>query len=143
MKINTFLPCLLILVSFFGNAQNYDNSIVIDSFKSNPSLENEFINNVFGKNITNGSQHYKNIIDLLQNRVEFLKIKKSSGKDYPSISNISLFNKYNNKLQRDVLFDPLTFNVLKYDLDYFSNLIKIYRVNNTDWVILIKPQTKL
>jgi hypothetical protein len=130
-------------VSFFGNAQNYDNSIVIDSFKSNPSLENEFINNVFGKNITNGSQHYKNIIDLLQNRVEFLKIKKSSGKDYPSISNISLFNKYNNKLQRDVLFDPLTFNVLKYDLDYFSNLIKIYRVNNTDWVILIKPQTKL
>lgn len=112
--------------------------------KSNPSLEDEFITTVFGKNVVKGSQHHKNLIDLLQNRIEFTKLAKNSvsDKDYPNIDQAPLFNKYNNTITRDTAFDENTFNVLKYDLNFFSTFTKIYRITNTDWVIIIKPIKK-
>jgi hypothetical protein len=35
---------------------------------------------------------------------------------------------------------PDTFNVLKYDLNFFSNASFFYRIDNTDYLIVIKSQ---
>ena len=141
MKRKLVLAFLLCVFSYTIKAQEiiYESKQI--TVKSNPSLEDEFITSVFGNNVMKGSQHHKNLIDLLQNRIEFTKLAKSSNsdKDYPNIDQIPLFNKYNNSITRDTTFDEKTFNVLKYDLNFFSKFTKIYRVNNTDWVIIIKP----
>lgn len=141
MKRKLVLAFLLCVFSYTINAQEiiYESKQI--TVKSNPSLEDEFITLVFGNNVMKGSQHHKNLIDLLQNRIEFTKLTKSSNsdKDYPNIDQVPLFNKYNNSITRDTTFDEKTFNVLKYDLNFFSKFTKIYRVNNTDWVIIIKP----
>lgn len=144
MKIKFVLALLLCVFSYTVNAQEiiYESKQTI--VKSNPNLEDEFITLVFGDNVVKGSQHHKNLIDLLQNRIEFTKLVKSSDsdKDYPNIDQAPLFNKYNKSITRDATFDENTFNVLKYDLIFFSNFTKIYRINNTDWVIIIKPIKK-
>ena len=140
MKRKLVLAFLLCVFSYTVNAQEiiYESKQI--TVKSNPNLEDEFITYVFGDNVVTGSQHHKNLIDLLQNRIEFTKLVKNSDsdKDYPNIDQVPLFNKYNESITRDSTFDENTFNVLKYDLNFFSNFTKIYRVNNTDWVIIIK-----
>lgn len=144
MKRKLVLAFLLYVFSYTINAQEviYESKQTI--VKSNPNLEDEFIISVFGDNVVKGSQHHKNLIDLLQNRIEFTKLVKSSDsdKDYPNINQVPLFDKYDKSITRDTTFDSNTFNVLKYDLIFFSTFTKIYRINNTDWVIIIKPVKK-
>lgn len=144
MKRKLVLAFLLCVFSYTINAQEviYESKQTI--VKSNPSLTDDYITAVFGDNVVIGSQHHKSLVDLLQNRVEFTKLVKStaSDKDYPNIDQVPLFNKYNQSITRDTTFDENTFNVLKYDLIFFSNFTKIYRINNTDWVIIIKPLKK-
>jgi hypothetical protein len=144
MKRKLVLAFLLCVFSYTINAQEINYESKQTTIKSNPNLEDEFITSVFGDNVVVGSQHHKNLIDLLQNRIEFTKLVKSSDsdKDYPNIAKVPLFNKYNKSITRDSTFDENTFNVLKYDLIFFSNFTKIYRINNTDWVIIIKPIKK-
>jgi hypothetical protein len=78
--------------------------------------------------------------DLLQNRVSII-ISPNSFKDkYPKLSSVGLLNKYNPNLKRDAFFDASTFNVLKYDLNFFSNASFFYRIDNTDYLIVIKSQ---
>ncbi len=144
MKRKLVLAFLLCVFSYTINAQEviYESKQTI--VKSNPNLTDDYITAVFGDNVVIGSQHHKSLVDLLQNRVEFTKLVKStaSDKDYPNIDQVPLFNKYNQSITRDTTFDENTFNVLKYDLIFFSNFTKIYRINNTDWVIIIKPLKK-
>ena len=60
---------------------------------------------------------------------------------YQKLSSIQLFNKYNESLKRDLEFNIETFNVLKYDLNFFSSHRKVYRIDNTDWLIIINPKS--
>lgn len=78
--------------------------------------------------------------DLLQNRVSIIISQKSVNEKYPKLSSVGLLNKYNPDLKRDDVFDASTFNVLKYDLNFFSNESFIYIIDNTDYLILIKGQ---
>ena len=109
--------------------------------KSNPDLEQQFIDEVFGTNITKDSQHFKNLLILLRERVEFKNQPFEKIEKYQKLSSIQLFNKYNESLKRDLEFNIETFNVLKYDLNFFSSHRKVYRIDNTDWLIIINPKS--
>lgn len=109
--------------------------------KSNPNLEQQFIEEVFGATITKDSQHYKNLQILLRERVEFKNQPFDQTEKYKKLSNLPLFNKYNQFLTRDLEFNIETFNVLKYDLNFFSSHRKVYRIDNTDWLIIINPRS--
>lgn len=109
--------------------------------KSNPDMEQRFIEEVFGTNITTDSQHYKNLLILLRERVEFKNQPFEKTEKYQKLSSIQLFNKYNEFLKRDLEFDLETFNILKYDLIFFSGHRKVYRIDNTDWLIIINPKS--
>jgi hypothetical protein len=78
--------------------------------------------------------------DLLENRVSIITSQKSGNDKYPKLSSVALLNKYNPDLIRDDVFDASTFNVLKYDLNFFTNTSSIYRIDNTDFLIVIKAQ---
>lgn len=78
--------------------------------------------------------------ELLQNRVTLLLSPVVGDDKYPKLSAVPLLNKYNPNLTRDVVFDPLTFNVLKYSLNFFTNTNSLYRIDNTDYLIVIKAQ---
>lgn len=127
---------IIVLVGFCTNLLSSQTT-----FKSNPDFEKKFIQEVFQNNISPGTQHYKNLLILLQDRVEFVKELPIKGEKYPKISQMPLFNKYNSQLERDVEFDPNSFNVLKYDLNFFSSFMKVYRFDNSDWIIIVHPKS--
>jgi parvulin-like peptidyl-prolyl isomerase len=79
---------------------------------------------------------------LINQRVEFAQAPQTTDEKYPRLSQCALLNKYNSYLQRDEQFDPATFNILKYDLSFTSQHTVVYRVDNTDWLLIIHPQKK-
>lgn len=107
--------------------------------KSTPQLANQFIVEVFGASIAKDSQHYKNLEKLLRERVVFVQEPMQENEKFPKISQMQLFNKYNSNLERDLVFEQASFNVLKYDLIFFSPYTKVYRFDNSDWLIQINP----
>jgi hypothetical protein len=127
-KIIVVLSILLFNISFSQ-----------DNLKSNQDLEQRFIEEVFGANINKDSQHYKNLLMLLRERVLFSNVVLDQDEKFPKLSQQPLFNKYNEEITRDTNFDHSSFNVLKYDLNFFSPHTKVYRIDNTDWLIIIHP----
>jgi hypothetical protein len=78
--------------------------------------------------------------DLLDNRINIIESELTPNDKYVKLSSVNLLNKYNPALTRDVVFDPVNFNPLKYDLNFFPKTTEIYRVDNTDYLIVIQPQ---
>ena len=79
--------------------------------------------------------------DLLDNRIKIV-VSPVKGEDkYTKLSSVELLNKYNPNLKRDEGFDPNNFNALKYNMNFFNSQALVYRVDNTDYIIVIKPQS--
>lgn len=131
MKINNFFVVLFFLI--------YNVTISQTTAKSNPNLESKFIMEVFGNSITNDVQHYQNLQKLLRERVVFVQEPLQENEKFPKISQTQLFDKYNSDLVKDVTFDVNNFNVLKYNLNFFSPNTKVYRFDNSAWLIVINP----
>lgn len=91
--------------------------------------------------VVNNSDRLALYNDYLENRVKVIESPKSGDDKYAKLSTIPLMNKYNPNLTRDVVFDPTNFNALKYALDILPKSPMIYRVDNTDYLIVIQPQT--
>jgi hypothetical protein len=79
--------------------------------------------------------------DLLDNRINIIESELTPTDKYTKLSSVTLLNKYNSSLTRDAVFDPLTFNPLKYNFPLSASKTIIYRVDNTDYLIVIHPQT--
>lgn len=112
-----------------------------EEYKSNSNLESVFITEVYGSSIDKNSQLYKNLQVLLRERIIFIQQQEEQFEKYQKLTDIPLFNKYNSSLVRDVVFDKETFNVLKYNLTFYSNFPKIYRVDS-NWLVKVEPQNK-
>lgn len=107
---------------------------------------NPKIQEVFGSKtqeiLNNNPEQIKLFTELLENRLKIVELPLSSVEDkYIKLSTMPLLNKYNPSLTRDVVFDINTFNPLKYNLNFFSNKVEVYRIDNTDYVIVINPQS--
>lgn len=89
----------------------------------------------------NDPERIKALTNLLDNRVQVVESPVNAKEVYPKLSEMGLLNKYNPDLKRDLVFDPNNFNPLKYDLNFFSKKTEAYRVDNTDYIIVIQPQT--
>ena len=50
------------------------------------------------------------------------------------------FNAFVSNLKRDRNFDPLNFNPLKYNFEFHAPTIQRFRVDNSNYFIIIKPQ---
>jgi hypothetical protein len=106
--------------------------------KPNQTKEREFILEVYGEQLDKSSQHYKNLVDLLRNRIVFVKQSQEANEKYEKLSNMQLFNKHNNSLIKDDSFSQ-NFNPLKYNLVFYAKTTKVYRIDS-DWLLVINPQ---
>ena len=84
----------------------------------------------------------KFLTDILEKRFKVAQIPLDASNDkYPKLSQVALLNKYNPALQRDAVFNSETFNPLKYNFEFSSNATVVYRVDNTNYIIVITPQS--
>lgn len=107
--------------------------------------EANMLKEVFADNyeayILNNPAHLKRYKNLLRNRIEIIKLdKKRDQKECPLLSQVALFDFYNKNLKRDHVFNKDNFNPLKYNFDIFSKGSVLYKVDNTNYFILIKSQ---
>ncbi len=79
------------------------------------------------------------LIENFLHRFKIINQPDFTEKHYPLLSSLALVNKYNPKLSRDVLVNPNTFNPLKYHFPMSSTKKEIFRVDHTDYLIVIAP----
>ncbi|MBT8260966.1 MAG: hypothetical protein HKO92_05430 [Flavobacteriaceae bacterium] len=148
---NFLLFVVLLSVSLQTNAQqkniseikhiNYSKNVT----KPLTNAELAMINEVYGDQteeyVLKNSNFLKNIKNILRNRVEIMELKNKDLSSFKTLSSVSLIKAFNKKLLRDNVFNPRTFNPLKYDFNFNSrDLIKYYRVDNTNYLIVIHSQ---
>ena len=81
----------------------------------------------------------KDIKDILRNRVNIYQENIKDLSTIPLLSNIPTFDIYNHKLNRPV-FNRNNFNPLLYNFNFFLKTKQIYRVDNTNFLVVIKPR---
>jgi hypothetical protein len=81
----------------------------------------------------------KDIKDILRNRVFIYKENIKNLSKIPLLSNVAIFDIYNSKLRRPI-FRKNDFNPLLYNFNFFSKTKQIYRADNTNYLIVIKPR---
>ena len=79
--------------------------------------------------------------DLIENRIKIIESIFEDNEKYTKLSAVALLNKYNPSLLRDEFFEINTFNPLKYNLNFFSNTTEVYRIDGTNYIIVIIPQS--
>lgn len=108
--------------------------------------ERSFIKEVYGDKfdayVLSRPQKLKDLKNLLRNRIVIKEIPDlvNNKKKYKTLSSAGLFNSYNTKLTFDKIYNKDNFNVLKYNLDFFGRGSRIYRIDNTNYFIIIKSQ---
>lgn len=90
--------------------------------------------------VLNDPQRLKDLNDILNKRAVLMTEPYSAKEKYPNLDNAPLFNNYNPALVRDTAFDRSTFNVLKYNLQFFTPIEMVYRIGKTDTILVIYPQ---
>lgn len=81
----------------------------------------------------------KDIKDILRNRVNIYQENIKDVSTIPLLSNISTFDIYNHNLSRPI-FNRNDFNPLLYNFNFFLKTKQIYRVDNTNFLVVIKPR---
>ena len=86
-------------------------------------------------------ERLKAVKNILRNRVEIIELSDPKDqKNCELLSEVSLFNYYVKDLKRDLVFNKTTFNPFKYNFNFYSRGSHLYRVDNTNYFILIKSQ---
>jgi len=135
MKMNLFFSLTMFFVLFFlpdsGFAQDKPDAVQVKFM----------IADVYGVDFEyTNTAVYEEFKKLLLNRISYVKSPLTKDDKYPKLSTIKIFNKNNPKLERDMTFNPATFNPLKYQLEFFVSRTKVYRFDNSDYLIVIQPQ---
>lgn len=103
----------------------------------------QFVREVFGTHadalVLKSSSDRKAIIENFLSRVKFVHAAGYAQKKFENLSRIELQNKYNSGIRRDSVFDPASFNPLKYRFAMHSPHKQIYRIDGTQWLIIINP----
>jgi hypothetical protein len=151
MKLN-ILYIIVFAFSFLkGNSQIVNNksaqSIVFNknTFSEFTPREIKMLNTVYGgmlkSEILDRPTRVLSIKEILRNRVEIVKLTDPRHhKPCPMLSEIPLFNIFNKNLKRDQPFDPLKFNPLKYNFEFHKAGFQMFRVDGSNYFIIIKPQ---
>ena len=111
-------------------------------FSSNEMLQ---LTEVYGasldKEILSRPNRVLSMKNLLRNRIVIENRPDSKDqKQCPLLSEVPLFDAFVPTLQRDLGFNPQKFNPLKYSFSFYSRGEHMYRVDGTDYFILVKSQ---
>ena len=146
MKAHFLYILFLVLFSYNCNSQNTNRRylpltvIQYDANVSTPFSANEMLQltEVYGasldKEILSRPNRVLSMKNLLRNRIVIENRPDSKDqKQCPLLSEVPT-------LQRDLGFNPQKFNPLKYSFSFYSRGEHMYRVDGTDYFILVKSQ---
>lgn len=155
MKKLRFIACLsffLVLSNctiLIAQTKKYQQKTVVD-FNDNLKApltveERKKIEEVYGehiyKEILNRPNRLRSIKNILRNRVVIMEIKNPfDQKPCDLLSSVPVFDFFVPELRRDAFFNKDNFNPLKYAFSFYSRKSYMYRVDNTNYFILIKSQ---
>lgn len=150
---------LFLLVSFFAvvftaqnvNAQsgrklktqpvNYGDSVEAPFTAKELSMLKEAYQDKLEEYVLSRPVRVKDFKYLLRNRLLITKLPHYNARSKVTLlSTVSLFDNYNKQLKRDLVFDINSFNPLKYNLEFFKVGSAIYKIDNTEYYIVIKAQ---
>jgi hypothetical protein len=134
---NTLLTAMAALLML--NAANAQTATITDA--ATTAKAKKFADEVFANcNVFAGPQYIPEYADYIS-RVEIIKEPISSGEHYALLSTVMLKNKCNPNMKRDENnFNPKTFNPMKYFFNYTPKVDTKYRVDKSEYVILIHPK---
>ena len=152
LKIPHYVALLIFLLALNVNAQDQNNQQPLPLVNYNQNVEaplkmaeRQLLEEVYGDKlqeyVLSKPQRLKAIKDILRNRVEIKEISNPRDqKDCELLSEVSLFDYYVQDLKRDAVFNKNSFNPLKYNFEFYSRGTHMYRVDNTNYFIVIKSQ---
>lgn len=82
------------------------------------------------------------IKDILRNRIDIIEI--SDPRDQKActlLSEVALYKAFNPDVRRDRGFNPSSFNPLKYAFNFRMKGASMYRVDNTNYFIMVKARS--
>lgn len=150
LSLFMFCLCFLNVNNSFSQSKATTQPLTLVKYGANveaPLNNNELkqLQEVYGEKleeyVLSKPQRLKDIKHLLRNRIEIKMI--SNPRDQKKsilLSEVPLFNYYVKDLKRDTSFNPQSFNPLKYLLNFYSRESHMYRVDNTNYFILVKSQ---
>jgi len=144
----SFLFCC-IAININAQSKTYKQPLTVINYNKNvntplTSEELNQIQEVYGNKaneyVLSKPQRLRDVKNILRNRVKVVVFTNPKNqKECKTLSQVSLFNIYNKSLTRGV-FNKLNFNPLKYNFEFYSRGTSMYRVDNTDYFIIIKSQ---
>lgn len=102
----------------------------------------ERIKEVYGNQVSileKNSKRLDVLNDILFNRTLIIEEPYLEYEKYQKLSAFPLFNKYNPDVKAEIEFDKDSFNVLKYDLPFFLIYPVKYRIDGTNFIVVINP----
>lgn len=148
------LTILLTTLSYSGFAQYIvkPRAVKVVTYNDNvnqplTSQEMSFLVEAYGDKleeyILNRPQRLRDVKDIIRNRVKIELASRNEKSAYmPLLSTVPLFTNYNSALERDVNFDKIRFNPLKYQFHFHGFGTSMYRIDNTDYIVIVKPQQR-
>ncbi|WP_052597160.1 hypothetical protein [Aureispira sp. CCB-QB1] len=139
--MKNFLPKLFVVFWFLHGttssfSQTANNAVANNSVYAN----NQKIEEVYGSHFFDNKQDLlRHFHRLLNHRIEYKILPFRSDEKYTKLSQVPLMNKHG-ELILDRNFNPNTFNPLRHDLNFFSKQTQIYRIDDSDYILIIKPQ---
>lgn len=81
---------------------------------------------------------------IINERIDYIVTEVTTDEKYPLLSSVPLMTKLNPEIQGANFsnFNLSEFNPLAYYIDYFSDRTQVYRIDNTDYIMVIKPVTR-
>ena len=119
----------------------YDSNVNTPFSAIELSQLNEVYGASLGKEILSRPNRVLAMKNLLRNRI--IIENRSNPKDQKKctfLSKVPLFDAFVSTLQRDSVFNLQEFNPLKYTFSFYSQGEHMYRVDGTDYFIIVKSQ---
>ncbi|MNS31819.1 MULTISPECIES: hypothetical protein [Edaphocola] len=126
-----FLLCTGMLAGYTMKAQ------------TNTGAVNPKITAVYGTHVntlmSQDPQRLTLLNQLLTDRIQIMELDQATAMDkFPALSNQPVFNKYVPGLTVDAVYNPATFNPLKYNLSFFNYGDVGYWIDGTNKVLMIR-----
>jgi hypothetical protein len=79
--------------------------------------------------------------DVMTQRIEFQVVNQDPSEKFPLLSTMPLLDRENPSVHGADFsnFDVNTFNPLVYNLEYFSDRTQVFRIDNTAYLMIVKP----
>ncbi|SEA25492.1 hypothetical protein [Bizionia paragorgiae] len=152
MKLLYTLVFMLTLSTYNVKAQSVTKQpLALVKYKDNvkaplTTKELKMLKEVYGNNlekeVLSRPQRVKDFKNLLRNRVIIKQMPSlvNYPEKYKLLSETGLIKVYNPNLTMDSSYNEDSFNVLKYNLQFFGKRSSVYRIDNTNYFIHIKSQ---